>query len=160
MTKRKGFDPRAPVYLELIQLRRNDLRDIAADALQMQGIEESERGNLERAMNSLRSIDGLAKLIGEHPYVHVQAHALHQLWGAIGAVFTSAAAASRTPSHRNSWRIEWFMPGAESERKRETRSFVKKRRSAIEETPSARKASPLRPGKFSRGSIANAWGEV
>jgi hypothetical protein len=87
MTKREGFDPSVSAYLELIQSWRNDLRDMATGALQMQGVEDSERDNLQRALDSLRSIDELVKVIGELPYTHVQTFALSHLWGVIGAAF-------------------------------------------------------------------------
>jgi hypothetical protein len=38
-------------------------------------------------LDSLRSVDELVKIIGELPYAHAQAHALGQLWGAVGAAF-------------------------------------------------------------------------
>ena len=86
--EKKGFDVNdVSAYLGEIEKWRNDLRDMATGALQMQGIEETERDNLKRALNSLRSIDELVKIIGELPYTHAQAHALGQLWGAIGAAF-------------------------------------------------------------------------
>ena len=86
--EKQGFDPNdVTAYLELIQSWRDDLRDMATGALQMQGIEESERYNLQRALDLLCSIDELVKIIGERPYAHAQAHALGQLWGAIGAAF-------------------------------------------------------------------------
>jgi hypothetical protein len=94
---KKGFVPYIPAYLELIQLRRDDLRDKAAGALRMQGIEESERYNLQRAIDSLRSIDELVKLIGESPYTHVQAYALGHLWGAIGAAFIIGSRGIKNP---------------------------------------------------------------
>jgi len=74
-------------YLKFIRLWRRQLRDIATKALQMEGVEDGERDNLKRAIDLLRSIDELVKIIGERPYAHAQAHALGQLWGAIGAAF-------------------------------------------------------------------------
>ncbi len=86
--EKKGFDVfDVPAYLREIKEWRVNLRAIARGALDMQGIEESERYNLQRALKSLRSIHELVKIIGERPYAHDQAHALHQLWGAIGAAF-------------------------------------------------------------------------
>jgi hypothetical protein len=86
--EKEGFDVNdVSAYLELIQSWRDSLHDIATGALQMQGIEESERDNLKRALNSLYSIDELVKIIGEHPYTHVQAHGFHNLWSIIGAAF-------------------------------------------------------------------------
>jgi hypothetical protein len=86
--EKKGFDVNdVSAYLGEIEKWRDDLRDMATGALQMQGIEESERDNLKRAIDLLRSIDELVKIIGERPYAHAQAHALGQLWGAIGAAF-------------------------------------------------------------------------
>jgi hypothetical protein len=95
---KKGSVPYIPAYLDLIQLRRDDLRDKAAGALQMQGIEESERDNLERALKLLGSIDELVKIIGESPCAHVQkAHALVHLWSAIGAVFIIGSRGIKNP---------------------------------------------------------------
>jgi hypothetical protein len=86
--EKKGFDVNdVSAYLGEIEKWRDDLRDMATGALQMQGIEESERYNLQRALDLLYSIDELVKIIGERPYAHVQAHALGRLWGAIGAAF-------------------------------------------------------------------------
>jgi hypothetical protein len=87
--EKKGFDVNdVSAYVGEIEKWRDDLRDMATGALQMQGsIEESERDNLQRALDSLRSVDELVKIIGELPYTHVQAHALGHLWGAIGAAF-------------------------------------------------------------------------
>jgi hypothetical protein len=63
----------------------------------MQGIEESERDNLKRALNSLGSIGELVKVIGELPYTHAQAHALGQLWRAIGAAFIIGSRGIKNP---------------------------------------------------------------
>ena len=95
---REGFDANdVSTYLELIQKWRDDLRDMATGALQMQGIEETERDNLKRALNSLGSIGELVKIIGELPYAHAQAHALGQLWGIIGAAFVIGSHAVKNP---------------------------------------------------------------
>ncbi len=96
--EKQGFDPNdVTAYLELIQSWRDDLRDMATGALQMQGIEGSERKSLKRALDSLRSIDELVKLIGERPYAHVQAHALSQLWTVITAAFVIGSHAVKNP---------------------------------------------------------------
>jgi hypothetical protein len=95
---REGFDPNdVSTYLELIQTWRDDLRGFATGALQIQGIGKSERKNLEKALDSLRSIDELVKIIGELPYTHVQTHALHQLWAVIGAAFVIGSRAVKNP---------------------------------------------------------------
>jgi hypothetical protein len=94
----EGFDANdVSTYLELIQKWHDDLRDMATGALQIQGIGKSERKNLEKALNSLRSIDELVKIIGELPYTHVQAHAQHQLWAVIGAAFVIGSRAVKNP---------------------------------------------------------------
>ena len=95
---REGFDPNdVSTYLELIQFWRDGLRDKATWALQMQGIGESERYNLQRALDSLHSIDELIKIISERPYAHAQAHALGQLWAVIGAAFVIGSRAVKNP---------------------------------------------------------------
>jgi hypothetical protein len=86
--EKKGFDVNdGSAYLGEIEKWRDDLRDMATGALQMQGVEDSERYNLKKALDSLRSVDELVKIIGELPYAHAQAHALGQLWRVIGAAF-------------------------------------------------------------------------
>ena len=83
--EKKSLAPYGPAYRDLIQLRRDDLRRIATEALQMQDIEESERDNLELALRLLGSIDELVKIIDKHPSRVQQAHALVHLWKVIGA---------------------------------------------------------------------------
>jgi hypothetical protein len=100
--EKEPFDVSPPsfgvsAYVGEIEKWRNDLRDIATGALQMQGIEESERYNLKRAINLLCSIDELVKVIGESPYAHAQAHALGQLWGAISAAFIIGSRGIKNP---------------------------------------------------------------
>jgi hypothetical protein len=102
--KKKGFDvtPAAKfgikAYRREIKKWRDDLRNIATGALQMQGIEDCERDNLRRALDSLLGpvldgrqshgcVDELVKIIGELPYAQDQAYALSKLWSAIGAAF-------------------------------------------------------------------------
>jgi hypothetical protein len=105
---REGFDVNdVSAYRRTIEKWRDDLRNIATRTLQMQGIEEGERYNLQRALDSLysrladgtitSSIDELVKIIGELPYAHAQAHALHQLWGAIGAAFVIGSRGIKNP---------------------------------------------------------------
>jgi hypothetical protein len=98
---REGFDASdVSAYLELIQTWRDDLRDMATVTLKMLeniGGTKCERDDLDRALASLRSIDELVKIIGELPYTHVQAHALHQLWAVIGAAFVVGSRAVKNP---------------------------------------------------------------
>jgi hypothetical protein len=94
---KKGLVPYSPAYRDLIQLRRDDLRDNAAGVLQMQGIEESERDNLERALDLLGSIDALVKILDKHPSHVQQAHALVHLWKVIGAVFIIGSRGIKNP---------------------------------------------------------------
>jgi hypothetical protein len=98
---REGFDANdVSTYLELIQKWHDDLRDFATVTLEMlknMGGNERERDDLNRALNSLRSIDELVKIIGELPYTHVQTHALHQLWAVIGAAFVIGSRAVKNP---------------------------------------------------------------
>ena len=129
--EKEGFDVNdVSAYLELIQSWRDDLRDMATGALQMQGIEESERDNLKRAVNSLYSIDELIKIIGELPYAHAQAHALGQLWGVIGAAFIIGNRGSENPvaqkflkdkmgAQARSGHLRW-RPGEKRNRRRST----------------------------------------
>jgi hypothetical protein len=87
-------------YLEEIEKWRDDLRDMATVTLEMLekiGGNERERDDLNRALDSLRSIDELVKVIGELPYTHVQAHALGQLWAVIGAAFVIGSRAVKNP---------------------------------------------------------------
>jgi hypothetical protein len=98
---REGFDASdVSAYLELIQTWRDDLRDMATVTLEMLeniGGTERERDDLNRALDSLRSIDELVKIIGELPYAHARAHALHQLWAVIGASFVIGSRAVKNP---------------------------------------------------------------
>jgi hypothetical protein len=94
---KKGLVPYGPAYRDLIQLRRDDLRGIATRALEMQGIEESERDNIERALDLLGSIDALVKILDKHPSHVQQAHALVHLWKVIGAVFVIGSRGIKNP---------------------------------------------------------------
>jgi hypothetical protein len=98
---REGFDPNdVCTYLELIELWRDHLRDMATGTLEMLeniGGTERERDDLNRALGSLRSIDELVKIIGGLPYTHAQTHALHQLWAVIGAAFVIGSRAVKNP---------------------------------------------------------------
>jgi hypothetical protein len=93
---REGFDE-VSAYLEFIQKWHDDLRNIATSTLQMQGIEDGERDNLKRALNSLYSIDELVKIIGEHPSVCVQAHGFHNLWSIIAAAYVIGNRGAENP---------------------------------------------------------------
>jgi hypothetical protein len=96
--EKEGFDVNdVSAYVGEIEKWRDDLRDMATGALQMKGIEESERYNLKKALDSLRSIDELVKIIGERPYAHVQAHALSHLWSVLGAAFVIGSRAVKNP---------------------------------------------------------------
>ena len=93
----KKAEPYGPAYRDLIQLRRDDLRDKAAGALQMQGIDESERENIERALKLLGSIDALVKILDKHPSHVQQARALVHLWKVIGAGFIIGSHGIKSP---------------------------------------------------------------
>jgi hypothetical protein len=83
-----------------VETWRDDLRDMATVTLEMLeniGGNERERDDLNRASDSLRSIDELVKIIGELPYTHAQAHALGQLWAVIGAAFVIGSRAVKNP---------------------------------------------------------------
>jgi hypothetical protein len=117
--EKEGFDVSPPsfgvsAYREEIEKWRNDFRDIAAGALEMQGIEESERDNLKRAVKSLRSIDELVKFIGERPYTHVQAYALSHLWGAIGAAFIIGSRGIENPLTQKFLKDKWAQSTAQA----------------------------------------------
>jgi hypothetical protein len=106
---RKSFDANdISAYRREIKRWRDDLRDIATGALGMQGIEDSERDNLQRALDSLlgpvlkgrRShgcVDELVKIISEFPYAHDQTYAFSKLWGVIGAAFIIGSRGIKNP---------------------------------------------------------------
>jgi hypothetical protein len=96
--EKEGFDVNdVSAYLREVKKWRVDLRRIAIGALQMPGVEDSERENLRRARKSLRSIHELVKIMGELPYTHAQAHALSHLWGTIGAAFVIGSRGIKNP---------------------------------------------------------------
>jgi hypothetical protein len=117
--EKEGFDVSPPsfgvsAYREEIEKWRDDLRDIAARALQMQGVEDSERYNLQRALELLYSIDELVKIIGERPYAHVQAHALGRLWGTIGAAFIIGSRGIKNPLTQKFLEDKWAQSTAQA----------------------------------------------
>src|ERR1700681_194747 len=80
-----------PAYLDLIQVRTDNLRDTAKRTLQMPGIEEGERDNLDLALKRLGSIDALVKIIRKRP------DALVHLWKAMGAVYIIGTRGTENP---------------------------------------------------------------
>ena len=118
--EKEGFDVNdVSAYLEVIQSWRDDLRDIATGALQMKGIEESERYNLQRAIEHAPEgidrnwFDGI-KLVARQFDDVLQAQGV-SIIPAVGERFDpaqhEAIASEETDEHAEGTIVEEMQPG-------------------------------------------------